>query len=151
MDMLALSGHKMYGPKGVGALVLARGVRLAPALYGGGHQDGYRAGMVNVPGVAALGEACRLRLAEGVKNTHCVKKQRDRLQLLLQGALPTLSVNGDQSNRLAGNLHVSIPGIPNQAVIARVRTHLAVSTGAAVLIRYRGALSRVARNASGRC
>ena len=86
---------------------------------------------MNVPGVAALGEACRLRLSEGVKDTHRVKKQRDRLQLLLQDALPTLSVNGDQSNRLAGNLHVSIPGIPNQAVIARIRTHLALSTGAA--------------------
>ena len=131
LDMLALSGHKMYGPKGAGALVLARGVQLAPVIYGGGHQNGYRAGTVNVPGAAALGEACRLRLAEGVKDMHRIKKQRDRLQLLLQDALPTLSVNGDQSNRLPGNLHVSIPGIPNQAVIARIRKHVAVSTGAA--------------------
>ena len=131
LDMLALSGHKMYGPKGAGALVLARGVQLAPVIYGGGHQNGYRAGTVNVPGAAALGEACRLRLAEGVRDTRRIKKQRDRLQLLLQDALPTLSVNGDQSNRLPGNLHVSIPGIPNQAVIARIRKHVAVSTDAA--------------------
>ena len=131
LDMLALSGHKIYGPKGTGALVLTREVRLAPIIYGGAHQDGYRAGTVNVPGVAALGEACRLRLAEGIKDARRIKKQRDRLQLLLQDALPTLSVSGDQSNRLPGNLHVSIPGIPNQAVIARIRKHLAVSTGAA--------------------
>ena len=131
LDMLALSSHKMYGPKGAGALVLARGVRLAPVIYGGGHQNGYRAGTVNVPGAAALGEACRLRLTEGVDDTHRIRKQRDRLQFLLEAALPTLSVNGDHSNRLPGNLHVSIPGIPNQAVIARVREHLAVSTGTA--------------------
>lgn len=131
LDMLALSGHKMYGPKGSGALVLARGVRLAPVIYGGGHQNGYRAGTVNVPGAAALGEACRLRLAEGVKDARRIEKQRDRLQFLLEAALPTLSVNGDHLNRLPGNLHVSIPGIPNQAVIARVREHLAVSTGTA--------------------
>ena len=131
VDMLAISGHKMYGPKGTGALVLARGVRLAPLVYGGEQQDGYRAGTVNVPGAAALGEACRLRLAEGVKDTRRIKKQRDRLQLLLQDALPTLAINGDQSNRLPGNLHISIPSIPNQAVIARIRKRLAVSTGAA--------------------
>ena len=130
VDMLAFSGHKMYGPMGAGALVLARGVRLAPIVYGGGHQDGHRAGTVNVPGVAALGEACRLRLAEGVDDAHRMRKLRDKLQLLLEDTLPTLSVNGDQSNRLPGNLHVSISGIPNQAVIARVRKHLAISTGA---------------------
>ena len=72
-----------------------------------------------------------MRLTEGVDDTHRIRKQRDRLQFLLEAALPTLSVNGDHSNRLPGNLHVSIPGIPNQAVIARVREHLAVSTGTA--------------------
>ena len=130
LDALVLSGHKMYGPKGIGALVLARGIKLAPIIYGG-QQNSSRPGTVNVPGAVALGEASRLRLIEGDEDARRIQKQRDKLQFLLSDALPTLSVNGDQSNRLPGNLHISIPGIPNQAVIARVRHRLAVSTGTA--------------------
>lgn len=131
LDMLAISGHKMYGPKGCGALVLAPGVRLGPTVLGGSHQGGYRAGTINVPGVAALGEACRLRIRESTSDTLRIRKQRDRLESMLLGALPALSVNGDPSNRLPGNLHVSVPGLPNQAVIARLRDRVAVSTGSA--------------------
>ena len=111
--------------------MLARGVNLAPIIYGGGRQNSSRPGTVNVPGAAALGEACRLRLIEGDADVRRIRKQRDKLQILLKDALPILSVNGDQSNRLPGNLHISIPGVPNQAVVARVREHLAVSTGTA--------------------
>lgn len=128
---LAISGHKLYAPKGVGALVIKKGQHLEPLMYGGGHQRGIRSGTLNVPGIVGLGEACRLRSLEIAEDEHRIARQRDQLQQLLQNGIPELVVNGDPERRLAGNLHVSIPGIPNSAVIARVRHQLAISTGSA--------------------
>ncbi|NEQ47463.1 MAG: cysteine desulfurase [Leptolyngbya sp. SIOISBB] len=129
--MLSLSAHKFYGPQGVGALVVKRGHPLEPLLYGGGHQRGLRSGTLNLPGIVGLGEACRLRALEMEEDERAIGKKRDRLQKLLTEKIPGLVVNGDQENRLAGNLHISIPGLPNSAVIARVRHQLAISTGSA--------------------
>jgi len=131
ITFLAISGHKFYAPKGVGALVIKRGQRLEPLIYGGGHQRGIRSGTLNVPGIVGLGEACRLRSMEMAEDEQRIAQQRNRLQSLLQDAIPHLVVNGDLEHRLAGNLHISIPGIPNSAVIARVRNQLAISTGSA--------------------
>ncbi|MDW8413835.1 MAG: cysteine desulfurase family protein [Acidobacteriota bacterium] len=131
ISFLAISGHKFYAPKGVGALVIRRGQFLEPILYGGGHQRGLRSGTLNVPGIAGLGEACRLRLLEMTEDETRVEQQRNRLQYLLQTGIENLVVNGDVNHRLAGNLHVSIPGIPNSAIIARVRHRIAISTGSA--------------------
>jgi len=131
ITLLALSAHKLYGPKGVGALVVQRGYKLEPLFYGGGHQRGWRPGTYNTPGIVGLGEACRLRQQEMAADEQAIGEKRDRLQQLLQQNIPNLIINGDQKNRLAGNLHVSIPGIPNSAVIARVRHQLAISTGSA--------------------
>ena len=131
ITMLSLSAHKFYGPPGVGALVVKRGHPLEPLLYGGGHQRGLRSGTLNLPGIVGLGEACRLRILEMEEDERAIGEKRDRLQKLLTDKIPGLIVNGDQENRLAGNLHVSIPGIPNSAVIARVRHKLAISTGSA--------------------
>jgi cysteine desulfurase len=131
ITMLALSAHKLYGPQGVGALVVRRDHRLEPLLYGGGQQKGLRPGTLNLPGIVGLGEACRLRVEEMAVDEVEIGKKRDRLQTLLQSQIPDLVINGDLHNRLAGNLHVSIPGIPNSAIIARVRHSLAISTGSA--------------------
>ena len=131
IDLLAMSAHKIYGPKGTGALLVAPGVSLEPMTYGGAHQLGRRAGTVNVPGVAALGEACRLRGQEMEEDETRIGQQRDRLAALLRDRFPEMSVNGDPTCRLAGNLHVAFPGVPNQAVVARLRFQLAVSTGSA--------------------
>ncbi|RZM78648.1 cysteine desulfurase family protein [Leptolyngbya iicbica] len=131
ITMLSLSAHKFYGPQGVGALVVKRGHPLEPLLYGGGHQRGLRSGTLNLPGIVGLGEACRLRKLEMEEDERAIREKRDRLQKLLTDKIPGLVVNGDQENRLAGNLHISIPGIPNSAVIARVRLKLAISTGSA--------------------
>lgn len=128
---LAISAHKLYGPKGVGALVVQKGHQLKPILYGGGHQKGMRSGTLNVPGIVGLGEACRLRKLEMEKDELAIAAKRDRLQKLLSDAIPSLVVNGDTNSRLAGNLHISVPGIPNSAIIARVRSKLAISRGAA--------------------
>jgi cysteine desulfurase len=131
ITFLAISAHKLYGPKGVGALVVRKGVPLQPLIFGGGHQRGRRSGTLNVPGIVGLGEACGLRGLEMVEDERAIASRRDRLQAILLAHIPGLIVNGDINNRLSGNLHISIPDIPNSAVIARVRDRLAISTGAA--------------------
>ena len=128
---LAISAHKLYGPKGCGALVVRKGHHLEPIIFGGGHQKGMRSGTLNVPGIVGLGEACRLRQIEMEADEKAIASKRDRLQTLLLNRIPGLVINGDTTSRLAGNLHISIPDIPNSAVIARVRSKLAISTGSA--------------------
>jgi cysteine desulfurase len=128
---LAISAHKLYGPKGSGALVVRKGHHLEPIIFGGGHQKGMRSGTLNVPGIVGLGEACRLRQLEMEEDEKAIASKRDRLQSLLLNKIPGLVINGDTTSRLAGNLHISIPDIPNSAVIARVRSQLAISTGSA--------------------
>ena len=128
---LAISAHKLYGPQGVGALLVRNGYRLEPMIFGGGHQREMRSGTLNVPGIVGLGEACRLRSIEMEDDEKAIAIRRDRLQKLLCDRIPNLVVNGDECDRLAGNLHISIPGIPNSAVIARVRHKLGISTGSA--------------------
>ena len=128
---LAISAHKLYGPKGCGALVVRKGHHLEPIIFGGGHQKGMRSGTLNVPGIVGLGETCRLRQLEMEEDEKAIASKRDRLQNLLLDKIPGLVVNGDTISRLAGNLHISIPDIPNSAVIARVRSQLAISTGSA--------------------
>jgi len=128
---LAISAHKLYGPKGCGALVVRKGHHLEPIIFGGGHQKGMRSGTLNVPGIVGLGEACRLRQIEMEQDEKASASKRDRLQNLLLDKIPGLVINGDTTSRLAGNLHISIPDIPNSAVIARVRSQLAISTGSA--------------------
>jgi len=131
LTMLAFSGHKLYGPQGIGALAIQKGHRLAPLIHGGGHQQGLRSGTLNLPGIAGLGEACRLRSLEMDTDEQAIREKRDRLEHYLQREIPELVMNGDRTHRLAGNLHISIPGIPNSAIIARIRPHLAISTGSA--------------------
>lgn len=128
---LAISSHKLYGPKGIGALIVRKNYYLNPLLFGGGHQKGMRSGTLNVPGIVGLGESCRLRALEMENDEKAIAYLRDKLQSLLVNTIPGLVVNGDVTSRLSGNLHVSVPDVPNSAVIARVRQKLAISTGSA--------------------
>lgn len=128
IDYLILSGHKIYGPKGVGALV--SGVYDAGRVYGlGATHDA----TPNVPGIAGMGEACRIMLSEGKVETSRIVDMRDRLQTDLVRQIPNLVVNGDQENRLAHNLHISVPDTPNDLIISRLRKKVAISTGAACM------------------
>lgn len=131
LTYLTISAHKLYGPKGVGALVIRKGYHLEPMIYGGGHQKGMRSGTLNVAGIVGLGEACRLRQLEMNEDETAIAKKRDYLQTKLQQAIPKILINGNQLQRLAGNLHISIPQITNSAIIAHIRNQLAISTGAA--------------------
>jgi len=125
---LTVSAHKIYGPKGVGALVVPPRLDVRPT-----HEStpGSGDGTPNVPGVAGLGEACRLRRLEMGDDELRITAQRDRLEELLLTGIDGLVVNGDRDRRLSNNLHLALPDVPNDAVIARLRHHLALSTGAA--------------------
>lgn len=129
--LLALSAHKMYGPKGCGALIVVSDADVRPIIHGGAHQRGLRPGTLNVPGIAGLGEACRLRAAEMATDEPIIARRRDELQRRLVDGVPGILVNGDVSHRLAGNLHVSVPDVPNGAVVGRLRQAVALSTGSA--------------------
>lgn len=131
INFLAFSAHKLYGPKGCGCLIVSPNTMLRPIIYGGGHQRGLRSGTLNVPGIVGLGEACRLRSVEMHDDEPIIAGKRDSLQAYLSDRVPGLVVNGDVFNRLAGNLHVSVPDVPNGAIIARLRNRVAISTGAA--------------------
>ena len=131
VTMAALSAHKMYGPKGVGALVRPRDLRLSPLLFGGNQESGLRPGTLNVPGIAGFGEAARLRRSEMAEDESRIAGFRDRMQARLLDAIPELVVHANGQRRLAGTLSISIPGAPNKAVVARVRERLGISTGAA--------------------
>lgn len=87
---LAISAHKLYGPKGSGALVVRKGYHLEPIIFGGGHQKGLRSGTLNVPGIVGLGEACRLRALEMTEDELAIAAKRDRLQDLLLEKIPGL-------------------------------------------------------------
>jgi cysteine desulfurase len=128
LTYLTVSAHKMYGPKGVGALIVPPALDVRPSH---GPTPGTGEGTPNVPGIAGLGEACRLRRLEMADDEPRITTQRDQLEGLLLAGIPGLVINGDRACRLSHNLHVSVPDVPNDAVIARLRHRVALSTGAA--------------------
>lgn len=130
--LASLSAHKLYGPKGVGALfVRARPrVALAPIVHGGGHERGLRSGTLNVPGIVGFGAAARLARreieAEGIR----LAALRDRLHGAIRGSLDGVTLNGHPVDRLPGNLSLSFAGVDGDRLLASLRD-LAVSSGSA--------------------
>lgn len=131
LTMLALTAHKLYGPKGAGALIVRKGTQLSAQIHGGGHQQGLRSGTLNVPGIVGLGEACALRRLEMGSDEIQIASLRDQLQSRLTAGIPGMVVNGAPEARLAGNLHFSLPGTPNDAMVAQLASELAFSTSSA--------------------
>jgi cysteine desulfurase len=133
VDLVSLSAHKLYGPKGVGALYVRRRgarVRLVAQLDGGGQERGMRSGTLNVPGIVGLGAACELCGKEMDEERARVGALRDELQAALLGAVEGVQVNGHPAERLEGNLSISFEGVPGEALLANLRK-LAVSSGSA--------------------
>lgn len=132
IDLMAFSAHKMYGPKGVGALYVRRRnprVRLAPQLHGGGHERGFRSGTLNVPGIVGLGKAAELCGAEMEAEALRMAGMRDQLEnALLQ--MPCVSVNGSRTHRLPQVSNLSFQYVDADALIMAMRG-IAVSTGSA--------------------
>lgn len=130
VDLLSLSAHKMYGPKGVGALCVRRGVALAPLLDGGGHEFGLRSGTLNVPGIAGFGKACDLCRQEMAAEEARIRALRDQLHAAITAELEDVTLNGHPAERLAGNLNLSFAGASAEAVMA-VMNDVAVSSASA--------------------
>jgi cysteine desulfurase len=133
VDLLSLSAHKMYGPKGVGALFVRRRdphVRLDPLMDGGGHERGMRSGTLNVPGIVGLGKACELAKVLISEEAARTRVLRDRLHRGLVDLLDGVSLNGHPAQRLPGNLNVSFAGVQGEALLVSMR-QVAVSSGSA--------------------
>ena len=134
-DLISLSGHKVYGPKGIGALYIRRDVqgRIEPIIYGGGQQAGLRSGTVPTPlcvGMAAAVDI--LRSPEGPEERECVARQRDSFVRLLQESIPSVTVNGPMGeHRHPGNANLRFDGLVAQDILGSLQPHLAASTGAA--------------------
>jgi cysteine desulfurase len=130
VDLLSLTAHKLYGPKGCGALFVRRRTRLSPLVVGGGHEHGLRSGTLNVPGIVGLGRACAVCRAEMADEGRRLGRLRDRLLAGLQAGLDGVSVNGSLAHRLPHNLHVSFAGVDGAALLIAV-SDIAVSSGSA--------------------
>jgi cysteine desulfurase len=133
VDLVSLSGHKIYGPKGVGALYVRQrpvAAPLASQLRGGSHEQGRRSGTLNVPGIVGLGQACAVARALQATEAPRLAALRDRLQERLTTALDGVTVNAAAAPRLPHNLSVSVAGVPGEILLDRL-PDLAVSSGSA--------------------
>ncbi|HEY7114973.1 MAG TPA: IscS subfamily cysteine desulfurase [Tepidisphaeraceae bacterium] len=134
IDLLSMSGHKLYGPKGCGALyVRKRGprVRLTPLLDGGGHEQGFRSGTLNVPGIVGVGAACELAMLEMPQESPRLAGLRDRLQAGILARLDGVTVNGNEDHRLPHVTNLSFAGVDGEQLLATLTRDLAVSSGSA--------------------
>lgn len=136
IDLMSLSGHKVYGPKGVGALYIRRRrpkVKLKPLVYGGGHERGWRSGTLNVPGIVGMGKAVELADAEQQDRIEHVRELRDYMWTELIDRLDDIVINGPpvDDNRLPNNLNISFLGVENKALVRKLRSDIAVSAGSA--------------------
>jgi cysteine desulfurase len=133
VDLLSLSAHKMFGPKGVGALYVRRRgehVRLEPTSPGGGQERGLRSGTLNVPGIVGLGMACEMAQRHLASESERVLALRQRLWQGIESSLDDVFLNGGMSQRLPGNLNVSFAGVQGEALLMQLND-IAVSPGAA--------------------
>ena len=133
IDLLSISAHKLYGPKGVGALYVRRKnprVQLQPIMFGGGHERGIRSGTLPVPNIVGLGKACDIAADVMIEENLRISQLRDSLLRGIRAENPNASINGSMEHRVAGNLNMSFPGANNEAIIAAV-PDIAISSGSA--------------------
>lgn len=132
LDLVSLSAHKMYGPKGVGALWVRRKprVRLDPMIDGGGHERGMRSGTLAVPLIVGFGKACELALAEMDAEAIRLRALRDRLYRGITSQLAEVYVNGSMEHRLPGNLNISFAFVEGESLLMALKD-VAVSSGSA--------------------
>lgn len=130
VDLLTIAGHKLNGPKGVGALYVRQGTPIHPLLLGAGHERGLRPGTENVASIVGLGAACESARNTLDSRTRTLAELRDRLWESLQRAIPGLQLNGDPTQRLPNTLSVRFPGVCGTAVLAATPS-IAASTGSA--------------------
>jgi cysteine desulfurase len=130
VDLLTIAGHKLYAPKGVGALFVRRGIQLVPFVRGADHERGLRPGTENVAAIVGLGAACVRAQADLVVTADRLQMLRNELLGLLRAGIPTLALNGHATLRLPNTLNVRLPGISGSALLAAT-PEIAASTGSA--------------------
>ncbi len=133
VDLASLSGHKIYGPKGVGALYVRRRnprVQIAAQIDGGGHERGMRSGTLNVPGIVGMGKACQIAQTEMVEEAARLSVLRDRLKAKFESELDYVHVNGSMEHRLPGNLNMSFVYVEGESLLMGIND-VAVSSGSA--------------------
>ena len=133
IDLLSISAHKFYGPKGVGALYVRRKnprVQLQPIIFGGGHERGIRSGTLPVPNIVGMGKASAIAMDVMVEESQRIAVFRNQLLEAIITDNPNVKVNGSMDKRIAGNLNISFLGMNNEAIIASI-PEIAISSGAA--------------------
>ena len=133
VDLASLTAHKIYGPKGVGALYVRRSkprVRLSAQMDGGGHERGNRSGTLNVPGIVGFAKACKILLEEGVEEANKIRALRDRLHQKIIKELDAVVLNGSAEHRLPGNLNISFSFVEGEGLMMAIKD-VAVSSGSA--------------------
>jgi cysteine desulfurase len=133
IDLLSISAHKLYGPKGIGALYVRRKdpkVEISPTIDGGGHERGMRSGTLNVPGIVGLGKACELCQKEMPEEGPRLARLRDKLKDAIMASLDGTGVNGSMTHRLPNNLNLSFSGVEGDALLMGIND-VAVSSGSA--------------------
>jgi len=132
IDLLSLSGHKLHGPKGVGALYVRKGTRIAPFMLGGHQEGGRRAGTENAPGIVGLGKACELAAENIQQENSKVKYLRDKLENAILEKCPDCRLNGDKKNRLPNTSNISFEYIEGEAILLMLDKYgICASSGSA--------------------
>jgi cysteine desulfurase len=133
IDLLSMSAHKIYAPKGVGALFIKRKnprMELTPILHGGGHEFGFRSGTLAVHNIVGFGTACKILNEDKAVDNNRIKKMKEILLNGLKDIFPDLLINGDLKNRLEGNLNITFPNYSAEKIMMKL-TKIACSTGSA--------------------
>jgi cysteine desulfurase len=131
VDLLSLSAHKAYGPKGVGALYVRAGVRVRPLMYGGGQEGGLRPGTLPVPLCVGLGEACAIAMREWESDAARLRTLSSAMLAMLRRECPDLRLNGSWELRHPGNLNVTFPEVDADLLISALQPRLGISSGSA--------------------
>ena len=134
IDLLSFSGHKIYGPKGIGGLYVRRSnprVKLTPIVFGGGQEKGIRSGTLNVPGIVGIGKALAVAEKEMGKEEKRFRQWTTQMFNAFKEAYPSVMLNGHPTQRLAHNLNICFPGIESKALIHLLRDDLSISAGSA--------------------
>jgi len=132
VDLLSIAGHKLYAPKGIGALYIKRGLQLEKLIHGADHERNLRAGTENILEIAGLGSACAIAGNELTQRANTMKDTRDYLQNGILSAFPNAKINGHQEKRLPNTLNISFPGIEANLILAELEANnIAASAGAA--------------------
>ena len=121
IDLLCFSGHKMFAPKGIGALYVRYKTKLSPQIHGGGHEQGLRSGILNVPGIIALAKACEIASEEMDLNKRNISELKDKLETEFL-KLPNTSLNGDSENRIYNTINICFKGQDSNILIGRMKT-----------------------------